>query len=523
MGQTKWGRRSSLAAPRTANRAGSRPGPGKPAGFNTAKQVRNPTEDNIDVAYRSSIIDPTLSTISHADERGDSSAIIADELVLLLECDRPKAASARHRLIDVDEVVLGRGMRRHAERSNGRLVLKVPDGRVSTVHAFVRREGNAFILQDAGSKNGVSVNGVRVTRHLLRDRDVIECGRSFFLYRVRRARPADDPLDVDCADVPSAEPGLFTFHAPLAQQLQSLNEIAQSAIPTLVLGPSGSGKELVARAIHKLSQRRGSFVSVNCGALPENLVEAELFGARRGAFTGATEDRIGLVRASDNGTLFLDEVGELPQRAQVTLLRTLQEHEVLSIGATKPVPVNLRLVTATHRDLDSLIQQERFRPDLLARISGFVVRLPVLRDRIEDFGILTAALLARHAAPEHPSPTISVEAMRLLLRHSWPLNVRELEHCLRAALVLSPTRIDVEHLSPALRNPTSPLPAPPQGKTPSGRSLTPEQERRREELYALLVEHRGNISEVARILGKDRVQIRRWIKLFAISLDQIER
>ena len=462
--------------------------------------------------------DATLSTLSHSNAPEDRAGAIADELILVLECDRPMAGSARHRLDGIDEAVIGRGARRAVERSDCRLSLDLPDRRVSTQHASLSSEGAQLVLRDLDSKNGVSVNGARVSHHVLRDGDVIECGRTFFRYRMAVSRPAGEPLDVDCGDATALAAGLVTFYEPLARQLRTLAEIASSSLPVLILGPSGTGKELVARAIHSLSQRPGAFVGVNCGALPENLVEAELFGARRGAYTGAAEDRTGLVRASHQGTLFLDEVGELPTRAQPTLLRTLQEHEVLAVGATRPVDVDLRLVTATHRKLDALVQREQFRTDLLARISGVVLELPPLRERIDDVGIIIAALLARHTSTDNRVPIIGSDAMRLILRYSWPLNIRELEHALRAALALSPERIDVEQLPAALRGATAPAQPSPAA---AARRWTPEQEARRAEVAALLVEHRGNVSEVARRMGKDRVQIRRWIKLFGLSLDEL--
>ncbi|MGZ3440427.1 MAG: sigma 54-interacting transcriptional regulator, partial [Polyangia bacterium] len=357
-----------------------------------------------------------------------------------------------------------------------------------------------------------------VTRHLLRDGDLFECGRTFFRDRAARQRPANEPLDLDYADGARMAPGLFTFHEPLARQLRRLGEIARSTVPVLIAGASGTGQELVARAIHELSQRRGPFVGVNCGALPENLVEAELFGARRGAFTGAVEERTGLIRFSHEGTLFLDEVGELPLRAQPTFLRVLQEQEVLAVGATRPVPVDLRVVTATHRNLDLLVQNNQFRPDLLARIVGVIIELPTLRERLDDFGILLSTLMTRHVTAGRTAPTISVAAMRLLLRYAWPLNVRELEHTLRAALALASQRIDVEHLPAAVRaaatGAATPMPSP-------ARAWTPEQQARRDEIEALLIEHHGNISQVARVMGKDRVQIRRWIRMFGITVDHL--
>jgi transcriptional regulator with PAS, ATPase and Fis domain len=459
------------------------------------------------------VLDTTISTLSQSSAQHRGDADVSDELVLMLECDRPLGGSSRHRLAEIDEVIIGRGASRSVERAGVRLSLRIPDRRVSTLHATIRREGMAFVVVDEGAKNGVSVNGRRVDRHLLRDRDIIECGRTFFLFNMARSRRADEALDLQASDWAPTSIALTTFHEPLAAQFRALRDVARTPLPVLILGSSGTGKELVSRAVHALSARRGTFIGINCGALPENLVEAELFGARKGAFTGAGDDKPGLVRASDQGTLFLDEIGDLPPRAQPALLRVLQEREVLAIGATRALPVDLRVVAATHRDLDELTRQDRFRTDLLARLSGFTVRLPSLRERLEDLGILIAALLARHA---DPSATISSDAMRVLLRHSWPLNVRELEHCLRAALALGPSRIEVEHLPHSIREPGG-------GDRPARARprFNPEQLARREELCALLTQHGRNISAVARHLKKDRVQIRRWMKQLDVALDEL--
>ncbi len=451
--------------------------------------------------YRFPSLDGKTITLSNSYERKDASGTKADELILLLECDRVGAASARYRLGGIDEIKVCRGGKyRVAERSGNRLDLRIPDARISNVHAtFHRRDGELFI-QDTGSKNGVAVNGVRVERHVLEDGDIIECGRTFFRFRADVWRPYGEPDDIDCAQLGESAPGTLTFYQPLAAQLRTLGELAQTSVPILIQGPSGTGKELIAQAIHAQSRRRGAFVGINCGALPENILEGELFGARRGAFTGATEDRLGLIRASEGGTLFLDEIAELPQHSQPVLLRVLQQREVLPIGATRPVPVDLRLVSATHRDLGALVEQELFRTDLLGRISGFVVSLPALLHRLDDFGILVVALLRRHVAADQPLPTISMEAMRLMLRYAWPLNIRELEHCLRSALALSPTRIGLEHLPAALREllPAKPEPSAtaPRPLVSPQRRMTLEDQARRDDLLALLTENAGNVDEI---------------------------
>jgi sigma-54 dependent transcriptional regulator, acetoin dehydrogenase operon transcriptional activator AcoR len=265
----------------------------------------------------------------------------------------------------------------------------------------------------------------------------------------------------------------------------------------------------VARAVHALSGRRGAYLAVNCGALPDTLVESELFGHKKGAFSGAVEDRPGLVRAADHGTLFLDEVGDLPLPSQAALLRVLQEEEVLPVGATRALPVDLRVVVATHRDLPALVKDGRFRADLYARLAGWELELPVLADRKEDLGIIIAALLAR-LAPGRPDIAFSQSAARALVQHEWPLNVRELEQALAAALALARDQvIDLPQLPEALRSPVQPRanPAP----------LTEEDARRREQLAALLAEHQGNISAVARAMGKARMQIQRWIKRYNLK------
>jgi two-component system response regulator PilR (NtrC family) len=225
------------------------------------------------------------------------------------------------------------------------------------------------------------------------------------------------------------------------QQVRSLVErVALSMAPVLVHGESGTGKELVARAIHECSPRHaGPFVAVNCGAIPEALLEAEFFGYRKGSFTGATEDRGGFFQTAQGGTLFLDEIGDLPLQMQSKLLRVIQERAVRPIGAAMELPVNVRIVSATHRDLGAEVQTGHFRQDLYYRLNVIRIAVPPLRERIGDMPAICAAVLERIAldAGVTPQPTLAPDALQHLLRYSFPGNVRELENLLHRALALA--------------------------------------------------------------------------------------
>jgi transcriptional regulator with PAS, ATPase and Fis domain len=271
--------------------------------------------------------------------------------------------------------------------------------------------------------------------------------------------------------------------------------------------------------MHLLSGRSGPFVAVNCGGIAPTLVESEMFGYRRGAFSGAQEDRPGLMRSADKGTLFLDEIADLPAPAQAALLRALQESEVMPVGATQAVKIDLRVLAATHFDLQKLVAEDRFRADLFARISGFTVRLPALRDRREDLGILIGVLLRRHAPGLEGRVSLTPEAARALFKHTWPMNVRELEKCMAAALVLSAGEpIDLIHLPDwAHMTPVT------SGSTPTAPAASAEDLRQREELIALLKEHAGNISSIARAMGKARMQVQRWLKRYRLDPEEYRR
>jgi two-component system response regulator PilR (NtrC family) len=259
-----------------------------------------------------------------------------------------------------------------------------------------------------------------------------------------RAAPGRTPAeDSDAAPTVGPHPALLRLagDSPVMQQVRSLIErVARGMAPVMVQGESGTGKELVARALHEVSPRAGApFVAVNCGAIPENLLEAEFFGYRKGAFTGANEDRAGFFQAAQGGTLFLDEIGDLPLAMQSKLLRAIQERSVRQVGATAEVPVNVRIVSATHKDLAAEVAEGRFRQDLYYRLNVIQVRMPPLRERGGDLALLSGVVLARIArdAGVQPPPRLMADALERLLRYPFPGNVRELENLLHRAVTLS--------------------------------------------------------------------------------------
>src|SRR3954453_12457329 len=252
-------------------------------------------------------------------------------------------------------------------------------------------------------------------------------------------------LEDELGRIKRSQSGTLTFKDIVTRSpkmlsvLRGAEKAAASHIPVLVEGESGVGKELIARAIHGQGERRAkSFIAVNCGAIPDNLVESILFGHEKGAFTGATEKHLGKFIEASGGTLFLDEVGELPLAAQVKLLRAIQEGEVEPVGGRKPVKVDVRIVSATHRNLIEDVKHGRFREDLFYRLHVFPIAVPPLRERTEDIPDLVRHFLTRIAAEEGKRVRgVSAEALTLLNRHRWPGNVRQLENAVFRAVVLA--------------------------------------------------------------------------------------
>lgn len=236
------------------------------------------------------------------------------------------------------------------------------------------------------------------------------------------------------------EPEMIGNHRSFQRVKALIEKVAPTNSTVIVIGETGTGKELAARAVHQQSGRCDKpFVAINCGALPENLIESELFGHRKGAFTGADEHRQGLFEVADGGTLFLDEIGELPKPTQATLLRVLESGEVRRVGDSEPFQVDVRIVCATHRDLAKMVADGEFRQDLMYRINTFEVQLPPLRDRLEDIPQLAHHLISRHvadAAKRTIDQVFDESAIKLLQSHNWPGNIRELANVIEHASIL---------------------------------------------------------------------------------------
>jgi two-component system response regulator GlrR len=303
------------------------------------------------------------------------------------------------------------------------------------------------------------------------------------------------------ADAPDAEwrAGIVTRSPKMEDLLRQARLVAESDASVLIFGDSGTGKELLARAIHRASKRAdGPFVAVNCGAIPAELLESELFGHARGAFTGAVQAHRGLFQTADGGTLFLDEIGDMPLPLQVKLLRVLQEGEVRPLGATQSIPVDVRVISATHRDLEAQRAAELFREDLYYRLNVVSLRLPPLAERREDIPVLATHILRRLAERYHRTqPALAPEAMALLIAAPWPGNVRQLLNLLEQAVALTTT-------------PVIPASVVQNALSEDASALVPFEEARRsferEYLVRLLKITGGNVTQAAQMAKRNRTE-----------------
>ena len=259
-------------------------------------------------------------------------------------------------------------------------------------------------------------------------------GRAFRLFELQR-----ENRRLQALHQPDALSGLMTRDPDMLRVCRTIEKVASSNATVMLLGESGTGKEVLARGLHQLSPRRaGKFVAINCAAIPENLLESELFGYEKGAFTGAAKMTLGKIETANGGTLMLDEIGDLPFPLQAKLLRFIQERTIERIGGRQEIPVDVRIVCATHQDLNALSKENRFREDLYYRLAEIVVNIPPLRARVGDSALLAHAFLRRFAQEQNRgSMTLSDEAVRAIELHPWPGNIRELENCIKRAAIMA--------------------------------------------------------------------------------------
>jgi two-component system response regulator AtoC len=310
--------------------------------------------------------------------------------------------------------------------------------------------------------------------------------------------------------------GIISRNAAMREIFAQIRKVTDLKTTVLILGESGTGKELVARAIHSSGNRAGKpFVAVNCGAIAENLLESELFGHVRGAFTDASGDKAGLFEQADGGTLFLDEIGEMPLSLQVKLLRVLQEEEIRRVGAAVSRKVNVRVISATSRDLENDVRQGRFREDLIFRLNVFCISLPPLRERIDDIPQLVSFFIGKYAADgEKAAVRCAPDAMRLLMGYDWPGNIRELENVIERGMILCDGEaITADCLTPALRAAVGGTCAPDENLS----IKKAEDAIERDLIRKALLKTAGNRTQAARILEISHRSLLYKLKEFGIE------
>jgi two-component system, NtrC family, response regulator AtoC len=422
-------------------------------------------------------------------EEGPAGA--ADEVFLVIRSDGGAARVIA--LAEGQEITIGRAPD---------AAVVVDDTRVSRAHARVRRGAGRLVLIDLGSRNGTRVNAevVKTAERVLARSDVIRVGSTEIIVAVAskaEAHPGEDAaLDADFVVADEAMVKVF----------QVVRRLARTETTVLVLGETGAGKEVVAEQIHRAGPRAGGpFVRLNCASIPEALLESELFGHEKAAFTGADRRKIGYLEAAQRGTLLLDEIGELPLAMQAKLLRAVETRRVVRVGGTQEIELDVRLVCATHRNLPAEVAAGRFRQDLYYRISTFVLNVPPLRERRAEIALL-AHRFARVVAERmgEPPPTIAPPAMLALSAYSWPGNVRELRNAVEHAIVLADAGvIEIEHLPAAVQGQGGPADGAPVSAS-FGAMTSRVAELEKKSIEEALDAEGGNQTRAARRLGISR-------------------
>lgn len=360
---------------------------------------------------------------------------------------------------------------------------------------------NAVILRD---EHGRAVGGVETLTDLT---EVL--ARDQVITRLRRELSREDGFQ-----------GIIGKSPVMLQLFELIESAARSEAPVIIYGESGTGKELAAEAVHRLSSRRqGPFIKVNSAALNESLLESELFGHVKGAFTGADRHRVGRFEAAHGGSIFLDEIGDLPLATQAKLLRVLQEKVIEKVGDQRPIEVDVRIITATNQDLDRLMALGKFRDDLYYRIGVIPIVLPPLRERRSDIPLLAETFIHRASLKTEKSiAAMSKEALELLMQYDWPGNIRELINVIDFAFVLCPGgQILPEHLPTQIKHKAYPA-----GRNSrAGAPASPSEQRDR--VLQAMAAARGKKSEAARILGVSRVTLWKWLKDYDIQIEAVIR
>lgn len=393
-----------------------------------------------------------------------------------------------------ENVTIGRDKENH---------ISLDDPFVSSRHARIERKPGGYVLLDLQSRNGSYVNGARITEAILSCHDRLRFGESVFVFSQTR---------------PSLTPDLNSKNAALREELERLPSFALSGFPILITGPSGSGKEILARAIHEKSGReKGPFVSINCGALNENLIESELFGHVKGSFTGASNDRKGAFETARGGTLFLDEIGDLPLSLQPKLLRALENNEIRPVGSDRSLETDVRIVAATHKNLATAVQSGRFREDLYYRLNVCHLRTPALIDRLEDFDDLLYKFARQHRV------RFSLEAIRALRAHDWPGNIRELKNMIARTSAYFPGKhIKASDLAALLDQEPSILPERACAEnTPRLKNSPIIKEIEKEMIIRRLIANRGNQRRTAKDLGMPKSTLHDRIKFYSIDMENL--
>lgn len=374
--------------------------------------------------------------------------------------------------------------------------LALNDDYVSGRHARIEKRDQGFFLKDLRSRNGSFLNGTYVTEARLKDGDRLRFGNTELSFTSTRE------FRVPANKLQSKNP---RWQSELAR----LPHISEAEMPVLITGPSGAGKEIIANTIHKLSPRReGPLVSVNCSALSDSLIESELFGHVKGSFTGATHDREGAFESARRGTLFLDEVGDLPLPLQPKLLRALENQEVRPVGSDRTIKTDVRIVAATHHDLRQLVLKGRFREDLFFRLNVIRVQAPGLSSRLEDFEDLLYFFAKQYRVG------FTHAAIDKLKLHPWPGNIRELRNFVaRAKAYFGGLKIDVEHIDDLLEA------APPKAAEAPARSVLRDIEL--EMIRDRLIANQGNQRKAAKDLGMPKSTLHDRIQTYGIDVKRL--